>query len=432
MNCFKAWKIKTEDTLRYSRVVRRLLARWYFHKGNRLLSDEPQQIARSIELLCKGARLVTSQARLLPIEGAIRKRVQQLRGRTFDWTEFAETARDRNVFKAAVIKPRISDRERGVIYVSFEYQWLRLLQIPNLKEFARDYTLVVIPVWSPPHGLINYLFPEAYPDRLVCTINMQKDLEDLPRISSKNIMVPLLCSNWVNPALFKPRSFAEKDVDIMMVANWGRYKRHHALFEALRRLPSSLRVMLIGQRDGTRTAEVLNAEAAAFGVAGRFELKQGLPHRTVCEELARAKTSLILSRREGSCVAVIESIFANTPVGLFEDAEVGSRHFVNEHTGRFLKHHNLAAQLQEFLAQAEHYQPRQWALDNRIDCHGSTATLNTALQRLAASRGEEWTRDIVPIYWGPDPLHVDPQDRQRFQATYDDLKRRFGIVLGPC
>jgi hypothetical protein len=105
---------------------------------------------------------------------------------------------------------------------------------------------------------------------------------------------------------------------------------------------------------------------------------------------------------------------------------------VNEHTGRFLKHHNLAAQLQEFLAQAEHYQPRQWALDNRIDCHGSTATLNTALQRLAASRGEEWTRDIVPIYWGPDPLHVDPQDRQRFQATYDDLKRRFGIVLGPC
>ncbi|MEI8342689.1 MAG: hypothetical protein WCH43_14290, partial [Verrucomicrobiota bacterium] len=40
------------------------------------------------------------------------------------------------------------------------------------------------------------------------------------------------------------------------------------------------------------------------------------------------------------------------------------------------------------------------------------------------------TQDIVPIYWGPDPLHVNPDDRHRFQSTYDDIQQRFGIELG--
>ncbi|MEI8340932.1 MAG: glycosyltransferase, partial [Verrucomicrobiota bacterium] len=381
MNRIKAWKIKAEDSVRYNPRIRQAVAWWQERKADKLPVGAPLEIARAIDVYCKAARLVVSQEKLLQIERKIEERILKLGDRTFDWTEFDKTAKDRRIFKAAVMKPRISDRERGVVYISFEYQWLRLLQVPNLEEFARDYTLVVIPVWSPPHCLINYLFPRAYPDDLICTINMQKDLEDLRRISSKNIMLPLLCSNWVNADLLKPKPFAEKDIDIMIVANWGKYKRHHVFFEALRDLPPNLRVMLIGQRDGTRTAEVLNAEAEAYGVAGRYELRQGLSHREVCEQLPRAKISLILSRREGSCVAVIESIFANTPVGLFEDAEVGSRHFINPHTGRFLKHKNLAAQLLNFLAESERFQPRQWALDNRIDCLGSAATLNAALKK---------------------------------------------------
>ena len=129
-------------------------------------------------------------------------------------------------------------------------------------------------------------------------------------------------------------------------------------------------------------------------------------------------------------MAVIESIFANTPVALFEDASVGSRAFVNEHTGRFFKHRNLAGQIRDFLADAERFQPRQWALDHHIDCHGSTATLNEALKKQALANGEEWTRDIVPVFWGPDPEFVNPEDRIRFQPAYDDIKKRFGIDIG--
>ena len=53
-------------------------------------------------------------------------------------------------------------------------------------------------------------------------------------------------------------------------------------------------------------------------------------------------------------------MFANTPSGMFQDAEVGSRVFINEHTGRFLTDENLGAQLMDFIANAGKYSPRKW------------------------------------------------------------------------
>jgi len=43
----------------------------------------------------------------------------------------------------------------------------------------------------------------------------------------------------------------------------------------------------------------------------------------------------VLSRREGSCVVVAESMFADTPVALLDNAVIGSRAFINDQTGRF-------------------------------------------------------------------------------------------------
>ncbi len=62
------------------------------------------------------------------------------------------------------------------------------------------------------------------------------------------------------------------------------------------------------------------------------------PHaEVVARWLCRARASVILSRREGSCVVVAESLFADTPAALLENAEVGSRAFINASTGRLLR-----------------------------------------------------------------------------------------------
>jgi hypothetical protein len=223
--------------------------------------------------------------------------------------------------------------------------------------------------------------------------------------------------------------FEEKSVDILMVANFGKFKRHHAFFSALRDLPRDYRVVLVGQsQDGRDSNTVLN-EAAAFGVRDRFEIRADVPYDKLQELMAHAKTTLVLSRREGSCAVVVESMFANTPVAVYEDAEMGSRVFVNEHTGRLLRHENLGAQLKQFVEASSEFSPRKWVMENGVDCVSSSRTLNKALKQRALDSGQEWTEDIATLCWRPDPSYFDVADYHRLQPSYLDIQHRCGISI---
>ena len=353
-----------------------------------------------------------------------------LDGRRIEWGEFEGAQWKRDIETGVVLKRRVSDRERGVVFISFEYEWSRLMQVPNLKEFARSYRLVLSPSWSPPHCLETTLFPALYPDRILSLISHLEDMRTLPRLSEKMVAVELFASSWVNPDGYTPVPFARKDIDLVVLANFSPYKRHFALFRALREMPREVRVVLVGRPLGDRTAAVIRKEAAAYGVADRFELMEDASDATLAEMLARAKTSAIFSRQEGSCVAVVESMFANTPVGLYADAHIGSRTFINPSTGRFFEHDHLSGQLMEFIASAERYSPRQWAIKNDISCWGSTATLNQALRAEALAAGEEWTEDIAVHHWRPNPELLLPADRERLRPALQDIEDRFGMRLG--
>jgi hypothetical protein len=122
-------------------------------------------------------------------------------------------------------------------------------------------------------------------------------------------------------------------------------------------------------------------------------------------------------------------MFANTPVGIFEDAEIGSRLYINESTGRLLQHRNLAEQLMDFVANAHNYSPREFAEQN-ISCHRSTKTLNELLKTQALGLGQEWTQDIAVHHWRPDPQLLRRVDRKRMQPAYDEIRTQFGITVG--
>jgi hypothetical protein len=130
--------------------------------------------------------------------------------------------------------------------------------------------------------------------------------------------------------------------------------------------------------------------------------------------------------REGSCVVVAESLFADTPVALLENAAIGSRAFINEQTGQFLNSSNPGRALSEFIDTADRYHPRQWALEN-ISCHVSSAKLNEILRQSAIARGEAWTRDIAPLCWKPDPYVVNESDRQNLSTERIRMKDKFGL-----
>jgi hypothetical protein len=326
------------------------------------------------------------------------------------------------------IKPHLGPNERGILFSAFENEWLKLLRCVNLDEFAARYTLIVAPT-SSPFNLINYAFPAVYPGPLFSLINHEEDVEIIPRISSKYRLIPLYTSHWVNPENYHPRPPSERDIDLIMVAAWGKVKRHHTLWQALRTMPASLKILLIGQDQEGRTVETIRREASYYGVAGRFEAITNAAHDVVLDRLCRAKISVLLSLREGSAVIVPESLFADTPVALYHDAYNGSRAFINAETGVILQHPRLGDQLMQFLGAADRCPARAWAEAN-ISCFRSTDTMNAILKQHALADGQAWTQDIFPMCWRPHPVLVHAADDVHTEPDRRWMMERFGLAIG--
>jgi glycosyltransferase involved in cell wall biosynthesis len=418
--------ILIRDALHRSEVVRKLFAAALLLSCS--LRPGKKDVARNIERLCHAAQLARGRLGQL-----IEKRIAGYFG-DFEAVYRSNLVRAGTeecfIPKSIILKPWISEREKGVIFISFEEQWLRLFSIGDLKAFSGRYHLVVAPSWSPPHHLGTTAFPYVYPDKIFTLISNTDDLVILPRLSAKFVPIALYASSWVNPSWFEPVSFQEKDIDLVMVANFALYKRHFALFRALRDMPKSLRIVLIGRRDRDRTMADIQAEAQAFGVADRYELLLGAPDDVLFKSVARAKVSVILSRREGSCVAVAESMLLNTPVGLLADAGIGSKAFINDRTGTLLRERDLGAQLTSFIERAGLYQPRSWMLEQEHHCFGSTVRLNRALKEHALAAGQAWTHDLAVHQWRPDPVYVEESDRLRLENERAEVARRFGVLIG--
>lgn len=417
------WRIILADRIRFSKSIRRILFQWEVLRGGGRSSSTAQRLEQ-IGRLCAAARLAVSPQQIHQVEARMKKIAGGL-----DLAEACPLLIEEPgdlIRKAAILKPYDeSTGEKGAIFISFEFEWARLLAARNRDEFARRYQIIVSPTWTPPHSKLNLLFPRIWPEPVYCLISNQTDLETFPRLSENYRMVDLYASSWVDPDLFHPRPSAERDIDLIMLANFGVYKRHHVLFRALRDLPASWRIVLVGQPNGDRTAKKLMAEAEAFGVRERIELHERVSDEEVCELLCRSRISLICSKREGSCVAVVESMFADTPVALLEGAGIGSGAFVNRSTGAFLEETRLVTELVQFHREAETMHPRTWCLENALDARSSSRQLNQLLREESERGGLVWTRDILSFHWRPDPVlfpcnSIDWVDRETnlINSTY--------------
>ncbi len=426
----KRWQLELEDWLRYHPRVRQAICRYKLWRTRQPDLSDPQAIARAIVQLCTAARLAEDDE----LERRLLERIVALVGQLdvgrLDWTEFVPDFADPRLAKAAVLKPYVGPREKGVLFVSFETSWIRLLRPANFCDLAERYTIVVAPSSSPPHVLFNYAFPAFFPGPVFTLISNPKDVSVFPRMSSNLIVVPLYASSWVNPDLFQPLPKAERTCDLLMVANFAKFKRHQALFAALRKMPKEMRVVLIGQNQDGRTGDTIREMARWYGVGDRFTLLSNLPYVEMTKQYCAARATVVLSKREGSCVAIAESLFADAPAAMLQDAGIGSRAFINEQTGRFLDEANLARDLTDFVQSADRYQPRQWAVEN-ISCLHSTRTLNALLKQKALELGQQWTLDIAALQWAPDPKLVHDADRQGLAPERQAILERFGLEIGP-
>src|SRR6185503_15283922 len=121
-NAARRVAIRLKDGLRYSRIVRRALGSGCVLRDWFVRPVDSQGEARRIVQLCAAARLAADSRLVHRIERRIRARLDRLDPARVDWEEFIPGVSDRRMSKAAVIKPWVSPREKGVIFVSFEDQ----------------------------------------------------------------------------------------------------------------------------------------------------------------------------------------------------------------------------------------------------------------------------------------------------------------------
>jgi glycosyltransferase involved in cell wall biosynthesis len=229
------------------------------------------------------------------------------------------------LYKSLLIKEPGPDGEKGVLYIAGEDNLARLLVHHDARRFLAEYLVVGASTWSPTDYAVLAAFAGLSDDPLFVGISNPADVEAYRVLHPTVAPLPVMAGDWINPDYYSPRPPERREIDILMVANFSPWKRHWLLFQALRKMRADLRVALIGIRTPTRGEAELRAEARAFGVRQELEILTNASIDTVTAYMCNARISAILTQREGSCQAVTESFFADTPVALMHGCAIGSR-----------------------------------------------------------------------------------------------------------
>lgn len=339
--------------------------------------------------------------------------------------------REPGLTRSVLLKAPANDGEKGVLLMYFEYNWARIALGLAPEEFAwldTHYDLVLCTSWSPTdYAVLGLILSKTQGPVFLQPCNYLETTK-LVGFHPRMQVLDSLCCDWINPEFYTPTE-APRDIDFLMIANWGEFKRHWDFFHALSRMPETLRIVLVGQPEGGRDAAYIRSLAHSLGVKQSLEIHQSLPIDEVTRLQSRARVALIFSRREGCCVAFVEAMFAGCSVGIRADAHVGPLAYVNQSTGLHLRPEHLPEDLMQLHEMAVTQQPAAWAREH-ISCFQSHTKLNRLMNQSSVERGLPWTRDLALPHWRPYPAHARREEAEVLFPAYRELHEKFSRVFG--
>lgn len=430
---FRRTKLVVVDALKHSWVVREVAGWSYLMRGlfARSAQERGAHLARSLSF-ASSEHLTSLAAEKLRTRPGIEGAKQVWRDIVQPLPRYRDLLKVRpHLDRSIILKAPAENGEKGVLLMTFEYNWARLLLGLTDEEFGwldERYHLVLSTSWSP----TDYAALALALSRVQGTVFVQScnygEIPALEGLHSRVKCLPTLPCDWINASLYEPKPPDARTTDIVMVANWGEFKRHWDLFRALAQMPPDLKIVLIGQQEGGRTIETLRGLARDFGVPQELQFVESIPIAEVARHQCNAKVSLIMTRREGCCVAAVESLFAGCALAMREDAHVGPLAYIHERTGRRLRTGHLAEDLMALINESAKLEPRTWAMENVAGVR-SHQRVNAMFRDHALSQGDPWTQDLALPQWRPHPTFAHVEDQERMRPVYEDLHQRFPHVF---
>ena len=337
----------------------------------------------------------------------------------------ADLLRDLIVLKSA------AGSEKGVILLKYVRTFSAVVALFDLRRLMDRYQFVLEPCWAGycDPGLLMFVTP-GQPVVVQCFT--EADHVFVSRIGKPLLPVRLGPADWVDADVFDVPSATSKQYDLVMVANWAPHKRHALLFRALREIRDrDLRVLLVGFPWASRTIDNIRREATKrLHERVHLEIVEKVPHVQLAKLLRQCKVFVFLSKKEGDNKALVEAMFADVPVIVYDQTIGGAGSRVNAATGVFASEQELAPTIRYMLDHHDEFAPRRWALEHTGSAV-ATRILDDALRNVVTSAGAVYSTRIVEKTNAPNLAYKDPTDRARFQADYDFIfscRLRTGMV----
>lgn len=319
-------------------------------------------------------------------------------------------------------KPRFTEEkvaEKGALMLNHAMSFQFFCCGTDVPSFLKHYVLILETGWS---GYTDptILYFTRYKDHPIIVLAPEKrDYDFLKALGTNLIPVSFGCSEWVHPSIFRPFEDQEKQYDVVFVATWVKFKRHHVLFNVLRELRDpSFRVALVSRSSSNRKEIELLADV--YGVKENLFFFEGLTQEELNSIFNQSKVNLLLSLQEGGNRALFEGFFAGVP-GLALRNNIGiPKDYFTPQTGKLISEKDLKSELLYFREHWADFHPRPWAKAN-ITPEITTSKLNELLKGLAHQRGEEWTQDLVAKSNSPNFVYYPREDVGRGMPTYEDI-----------
>ncbi|EKD39300.1 MAG: glycoside hydrolase family protein [uncultured bacterium] len=319
-----------------------------------------------------------------------------------------------------VLKPWCGTEEKGVILLNFDETVDKFFSLFDVEKVATKYRLVVEPsAWG--YQQVRMYLLRGLATDVVIQAQYRQDYEYIDALGGSLRPIRLGAGDWADPELFQSGRNTDKKYDLVMIANWLKWKRHKLLFRSMRDLQGNIgRVALIGYPIEGRTSDEIRLLAARYGVAGKIDLFENVSATEVGQLVRSAKVGIMLSKKEGANRGIYECFFSDVPV-ILSSSNIGvNRDHINKMTGVVSSDSELAKVILYMVGNYDRFAPREWALNN-TGTQKSSAVLNSFLRDLAEKRGEVWKQDIFPKKNAPNPLYLSFDNQKDADREIDKL-----------
>lgn len=313
--------------------------------------------------------------------------------------------------------------EPGVLNILYSYALPLFFRLFDIQRISKRYVIVLEPSWSGYCNADVLCYIGACAPVLVQAYE-PRDHDFISALDSN--LRPVAVSNnwWVDHRVFAPIPEIAKDVDIVMVAGWADFKRHHRFFDVVRRVKRRgrrLSVSLVGY-PMQRTRDDIAKIAKYFGVLDQVDIFESISRAEVNRQLNRGKVNMVWSRKEGVNRAIIEGMFAGVPCLVRHGFNYGhSYDYINSSTGCYANDSNAPDVLVDIVDAAASFAPRNWVMANMTPQH-ATQRLSSALSRLSEAEGWAYGTDpVVKVNGLHGQDYWDESGWRTFAADYEFL-----------